>query len=183
MVVFGLFGDSYIKRLYSFCGGDLHVPGSSVFVYQGGLRSDRLDNGMKKKMKDAKPDVMFISIGGNDVNPDSSAVEIFERICCLVKEFEDAGVRRVFISEILPRADFSRSQPPGLTKSKFDRDRKTINKMLYQYYGENVIKFHDIKCPRDYLDDLVHLSTPTLATRNCGIRKYFFRIRLAFCSS
>ena len=36
---------------------------------------------------------------------------------------------------------------------------------------------------RDYDGDLVHLSELTSTNRNCGIRKYFFRIRLVFGSS
>lgn len=183
MVLFGLFGDSYIKRLDIFCNGDLHVPGSFTFVYRGGLRLDTLGNEMKMKMKAAKPDTLFLSIGGNDISPVSDPNEIFKGICQLVQDFENAGVRHVYISEILQRADFSKSQPPGLTKSKFNRDRKEINKMLYQKYGDSVIKFHDIHCPRDYLEDLVHLSIPTVTKKTCGIQKYFHRIRLVFCRS
>lgn len=184
MASFGLFGDSYIKRLDNFFGGDLLIPGSSTFVHQGGLRFDRLDDmhKMKKTLKKARPDYVFLSIGGNDISPISKPDDIFDNICDLVTEFEEAGVRRVFISEILQRGDFSKSQPPGLTKSKFDRDRKRINKLLSEKYSTNLIKFPDIRCPRDYDKDKVHLSYPTRDVKTCGIRKYFFRLRLVFCS-
>ena len=133
-MAFGLFGDSYIKRLHKFSQGNLHVPGSSTFVYQGGLKFSRIDavDTLKKRMKAARLRIVFLSIGGNDISPISDLDIIYENICSLVKEFEDVGVRRVYISEILPRADFSKSDPPGLTKAKFDRDRKKFNKMLFQ---------------------------------------------------
>ena len=125
-MAFGLFGDSYIKWLHKFSQGNLHVPGSSTFVYQGGLKFSRIDavDTLKKRMKAARPRIVFLSIGGNDISPISDPDIIYENICSLVKEFEDVGVRRVHISEILPRADFSKSDPLGLTKAKFDRQEK-----------------------------------------------------------
>ena len=71
MARYRLFGDSYIKRLYRFCNGDLHVPGSSKFVYRDGLGCDRLDEAMKKKMKAAKTDFIFLSTGGNNIRAPS----------------------------------------------------------------------------------------------------------------
>ena len=164
MARFGLFGDSYIKRLQNFCDGDLHVPGSTRFVHRGGLRCDGIDEMMEKKLT-------------------AAAEKIYADIKSLIEKLKEAGVRRVFISEILPRADFKKSVPSGLTKSKFERDRKKINLLLSETYGTDVIKFKDIRLPRDYHHDLVHLSEPTDTNKNCGLRKYFFRIRLAFCSA
>ena len=185
MARFSLLGDSYIKRLQKFCNGDLHIPGSARFVQRGGQRCDRLDAPMKKRMIEtaAKSDFIFLSIGGNDISPISDPEDIYTNICNLVRDLENAGVRRVFISEILPRADFSKSDPKGLTKTKFEYDKKTVNSLLFQKYGTQVIKFHDIQCPRDYDTDLVHLSEPTPSSKKCGVRKYFFRIRLAFVSA
>ena len=79
----------------------------------------------RKQMKTAaaKTDFIFLSIGGN-ISPIADPEYIFSNICDLVKEFQGIGVRRVYISEILPRADFSKRGPPGLSKSKFDRDKK-----------------------------------------------------------
>ena len=122
MVLFGLSGDSYIKRLDLFCNGDLHVPGSFTFVYRGGLQLDTLGNEMKGKMKGkmkaAKPDLLFLSVGGNDISPVSDPKKISKGICELVQDFHNAGVRHVCISEILQRADVFKSQSPGLSKSK-----------------------------------------------------------------
>ena len=109
-MAFGLFGDSYIKRLHKFSQGNLHVPGSSTFVYQGGLKFSRIDavDTLKKGLKAARARIVFLSIGGNDISPISDPDTIYANICSLVKEFEDVGVWRVYISEILPRADLQK---------------------------------------------------------------------------
>ena len=110
MARFGLFGDSYIKRLQNFCDGDLHVPGSTRFVHRGGLRCDGIDEMMEKKLTAAaeKTDIVFLSIGGNDISPISKPEKIYDDIKSLIEKLKEAGVRRVFISEILPRADFKK---------------------------------------------------------------------------
>ena len=59
----------------------------------------------------------------------SKPEDIYQNISKLVEDLEDAGVRCVFIFEILLTADFSKNVPAGLTKSKFDRNRKTINRL------------------------------------------------------
>ena len=56
-----------------------------------------------------------------------------------------------------------------------------IKKLLWKEQKKRKEKFHDIRPPRDYHLDLVHLSEPTESQKNCGLRKYFIRIRLAFC--
>ena len=84
MARFGLFGDSYIKRLDKFFNGDIPVPGESIFVHQGGLGLDRLTDTMKHKMKAVETDIIFLSIGGNDISPNSVPEEIFDRICAFV---------------------------------------------------------------------------------------------------
>ena len=182
MARYCLFGDSYIKRMKSFCQGDLNLPGTATFIYKGGLRTDTVSADMIERLKKEKPSHVFLSIGGNDISPVSKPYQIYQAICALVKEFEDAGAE-VLISEILPRGDFSRSTPKGLTWSKFEKDRKQINRKLVQTFGKRLVTFKDIKCPRDYLKDMVHLSTSKPGSKNCGMRKYFFRIRLTLLSS
>ena len=102
---------------------------------------------MVKKMTAARPNVIFLAIGGNDISVLSTAADIFEDICKLVKTFKEAGVQEVFISEKLPRAEFSKSKPPGLTKARFNQQRKAINGLLRERYGDRLIKFTDLRCP------------------------------------
>ena len=116
----------------------------------GGLQASTVTHTMVKKMRAARPNFIFLAIGGNDISVLSTAADIFEDICKLVKTFKEASVQEVFISEILPRDDFSKSKPPGLTKACFYRQRKAINGLLRERYGDCLIKFTDLRCPRDY---------------------------------
>ena len=104
MPVFGLFRSSYVARLDDFC---MHVPGQCVFQGRGGLQASTVTHTMVKKMTAARPNFIFLAIGSNDISVLSTAADIFEDICKLVKTFKEARVQEVFISEILPRADFS----------------------------------------------------------------------------
>ena len=60
---------------------------------------------------------------------------------------EEAGVQEVFVSALLTRADFAYSNPPGLTKARFDLQRKETNGLLREKYGDRFIKFREIRCP------------------------------------
>ena len=82
------------------------VPVSFTFIYRGGLRFETLDNEMRRKMKATKPEVLFLSVGGNGINPVSDPKEIFRGICELIQDFRNAGVRHVYISDILKKAHF-----------------------------------------------------------------------------
>ena len=70
----------------------------------------------ERENKSSQPDVLFLPIGGNDISPVSDPKKIFKGICELVQDFQNAGVRHM--SMILQRADFSKTQPPGLSMSK-----------------------------------------------------------------
>ena len=69
-----------------------------------------------KKMTAARLNFIFLAIGGNGISVISKPEHIFADICNLVKAFKEAGVQEVFISKILPRTDFTKSKPSGLTK-------------------------------------------------------------------
>ena len=103
-----------------------------------------------KKMTAARLNFTFFAIGGNRISVISEQEDIFADICNLARAFKEAGIQEVFISKILPRADFTKSKPSGLTKARFDRQRKDINGLLREKYGDRLIKFRDTRCPRDY---------------------------------
>ena len=84
---------------------------------------------------------IFLAIGGNDISVIFKPEDIFADICNLVKAFKEAGVQEVLISEIPLRADFSKTNPPGLTKARFDRQRKKINGLQQEKY---VDRFHQV---------------------------------------
>ena len=61
MPVFGLFGSWYVARLNDFCGGDMYVLG------RGGLQASAVTDNMVKNMTAARPNFIFLAIGGNDI--------------------------------------------------------------------------------------------------------------------
>ena len=164
MPVFHLFGSSYAARLQDFCCVDMHVLGQCLFQGQGGLHTSTVTDIMVE-MTAARPNFIFLAIEGNDNSVIFKPEDIFADICNLMKVFKEAGVQEVFVAEILPRAYFSKSKQPELTKAHFDRQRMEINGLLQEKYGDRLIKFRDIRCPRDYDKDLVHLSE----TGSCGL--------------
>ena len=164
MPVFGLFRSLYAARLKDFCCADMHVLGQCVFQGQGGLHTSTVTDTMVE-MTAARSNFIFLAIGGNDISVISKPKDIFADICNLMKVFKKADVQEVFVSEIVSRAYFSKSKQPGLTKAHFDRQRMEINGLLQEKYGDRLIKLRDIRCPRDYDKDLVHLSE----TGSCGL--------------
>ena len=107
--------DFHVKKSY------MHGPGQCLFLGCGGLHASTVTDPMVKKMIEARPNFIFLAIGGNNISVISRPEDIFADICNLVKAFKEAGVQEEFISEILPRTDFSKSKPPGLTKAHFDQ--------------------------------------------------------------
>lgn len=50
------------------------------------------------------------------------------------------------------------SKGPGLDKISFKRQRKKLNWRLAKHFKKSFIKFPDVKFPKDFLRDLIHLS-------------------------
>ena len=128
-----IYGDSYVKRLREFCGGDLHVPGSIYWYDKSGLRADfkRRDGqpdtyaiARFNQMLDLRPDVAFINVCGNDITSKTEPSEIIDRVVKITSDLREAGTTTIFISEILTRGDFSKSQDTQLDKATFDRKRQ-----------------------------------------------------------
>lgn len=94
---------------------------------------------------------------------------------------KDSGVKSVFVAEVLTRGDFSRSPDKDLTKVIFDKKRKKINTLLKSQLGHQFVVFKEIKYPRDFHGDLVHLGTVGLDSAS-GMKRYFYRIRRLFVS-
>ena len=186
-----IYGDSYVKRLREFCDGDLHVPGSIYWYDKSGLRADfkRRDGqpdtyaiARFNQMLDLRPDVAFINVCGNDITSKTEPSEIIDRVVKITSDLREAGTTTIFISEILTRGDFSKSQDTQLDKATFDRKRQKINSGLAKRFKDNLIRFPDIKYPKDYSTDLVHLLDYSPMANNTGLKKYESRIRRLICS-
>ena len=87
----------------------MHVLGQCVFKAHGGLHRSTVTDTMVKKMTAARPNFILLAIGGKDISVISKPDDLFA-----VKVFKEAGVQEVFVSEILPMADFS-----GVNESSF----------------------------------------------------------------
>lgn len=157
-----------------YCDGSLMVHGKTKFFGRGGLRNDRMNQGLLKRLLETEPDVVVINVGGNDITPSPSPTEFFQRICALVETIQNSGVTAVYVNEILTRGKFTKC--PGLSRSAFDRRRKKINRLLSEKYGQRFVRFTDIKYPADYMPDLVHLNTHKTNSRSCGMRQFECRI-------
>lgn len=180
MVRITLFGDSYITRLERYCKGQLRIPGDVQFLGKGGLKTSRMDNSLFRKVLTSESDAVFLNIGSNDINPDSPPRDIYNRITDIVNQLRDSGVSFVFIGELLTRNDFTKC--PGLDFDTYEKQRKKINALLAKQYKNSFIRFPDIKYPKDYLEDDVHLQTFSETSNNTGMKKYESRIRGVLCS-
>ena len=86
----------------------MHVLGQYIFKAHGGLHKSTVTDTMEK-MTAARPNFILLAIGGNYISVISKPEDLFT-----VKVFNEAGLQEVFLSEILPRADFS-----GVDESSF----------------------------------------------------------------
>ena len=83
-----------------------------------------------------------------------------------------SGVKKVYVSKISERGEFSKSE--GLTNEVFEDKRKVINRRSQQKLKGDFVTFKMIKYPTDYDVDLVHFGE---RDGNKGMRKYFFAVR------
>lgn len=186
-----LYGDSYIFRLKNFCKTDLRIPANVNWFDGSGLRSDFIDKKGKiddtakanfERLKTLRPDAVFINVGGNDLTTTSNPREVYGRIMCLVDELQQAGVKVVYVAEIMTRGEFSKCPDPKMNKRSFDLQRKKINTLLAKNFKDKFVKFADVHHPDDYAKDLVHLLDFSETTNNTGLKKYESRIRRILCS-
>ena len=107
-----LYGDSHVERLQEYCHEDLRVPSDVYWLGKGGLRSDFIKrNGkvdisaksMFQKLKDLKPDAVFLNVGCNDLTTSSAPRQVVDRILGLTAQLQKAGVGLVYVTEILTR--------------------------------------------------------------------------------
>ena len=152
----------------------VYVP-NICFVYfydKGGLRTDRLSEFAFKPVWQwclrREADVYFINIGGNDITKTSEPEAIYQRIVDLVDQlYSRPRVQLVYVGEIWlwpflgdlfllvqTRGDFRH----GLSKEEFDRQREIINDLLRERYDWLFVEFKDVRFPKDYDKDLVHMD-------------------------
>ena len=133
-------------------------------------------------MLDLRPDIAFLSVCANDITPTTEPSEIINRVVKMAEDLREAGTSKILIAEIQTRGDFTNSLDPQLSKAMFDRKRKKINSGLAKHFKDQLIRFSDIRYPRDYSTDRIHLLDYSATTNNTGLKKYMHRIRRVICS-
>ena len=154
-----VYGDSYMAKLRNHCNSNLRVPATVYWFGKGGLRVD-----FKKR----------------DGKIDTDAQAMYSRMIDLRPNVAFINVSGNDI--IITRGDFSKSPDPNLDKPTFDKIRQKVNALLAKCYKDNFIRFPDIKYPKDYSSDGVHVSTHSESTNNTGMKTYESRIRRVLCS-
>lgn len=89
-----IYSDHYVEILRKYCDGDLRVLGKVYWFDEGGLRTQWL-RVLDADMLELKPDVVFISVGGNDITLTLEPREMYDRIQKTVLDLEQAGTRDV----------------------------------------------------------------------------------------
>ena len=74
-----------------------------------------------QRLKDFNTDVCFVCLSGNDIRPYSNTKELVNRLLVVTDQMKNSGVKKIYVSEISTRGDFSKV--PGLTKEIFDIKR------------------------------------------------------------
>ena len=184
-----VFGDSYVDKMGSADLG-IHVLGTDVHYYGvPGLGLTAVTSHPKwKEMKESKPTEVLLHLGGNAIKTTTATSTIVDGIIELREELLREGVRRVFVGEILPRGDVTRSRDPFLTVQGYDDRRTTINRSLQRRLGRWLIHFYIRSAFRPtplvnggpsplYKRDLVHLSEKK------GLKEYRKAIKRAFRQS
>ena len=148
------------------------IPGDVGFFGQPGGKLKPFPQSSWDAMIKFQPDVVFWCLGGNSITKFSPPGNIVKEVLEYVEKLKSVGVKKVYVSEISERGNFSKS--PGLTKPVFDEKRQVINRRLRLKLKKEFVTFKTIKYPTDYDADLVHFGE---RDEKKGMRKYFFAVR------
>lgn len=170
MAKIALFGDSYLARLQRFSNDDLRVPVNANFFCVGGMRADSVftDRRFREqfdRMLEFRPEAVFINLGANDINSNSTPAEIVRHISAIVDTLRENGVQTVYYQELGERGTFRGS----ISAQHFERQRRAVNKKLKKKFKQTFTKFR-IPFPQYFDTDLVHYS-------NQGMRAYYHGVR------
>lgn len=124
-------GHSYIKRMQK-----CFVTGAIVrkFCYGGAHASTFPTSFEFSQLQEFDPDIIYLQIGGNDINKYSSPEIIVQDILHLVSKWNRWIT--VLVGEIEHR-----TKPRGMSFHQYDRQRRELNSLLHEEFGENFIRF------------------------------------------
>ena len=128
MVKFAVFGSSFVARLNTFCTGDMKIPSECNFFGLGWMKAKNVSDNLLVKLRLCAPDVVFIHIGANDINKDSSCKTICENIQSIVGEIYKAGAKVIFVAEICQRGNFTKA--PGLAFQTYNKNKNSTKQNI-----------------------------------------------------
>lgn len=126
-----LVGHSYIKRMPK-CFLTRAVV--RKFCYGGAHASTFMSSEEFSELQMFDPDIIFLQIGGNDINRGSYPDIIAQDIIHLVSKWSRKIT--VLVGEIEHRR-----KPRGMSVHHYDRQRREINTLLQEEFGKNFIRF------------------------------------------
>ena len=149
------------------------IPGVVGFFGKGGMTAEFYNKDKYNAMKDFRPDVVFLNLGGNDIRSDSKPSDIASNVLNLVRIMKQDSVKTVYYAEICERGKFPKDKK--LTKKCFNSQRRKINKIIDK---SGAVKFVTLsmRFPKDYSADKTHFSKPS------GMKKYLFSVRRVLMS-
>ena len=129
-----LFGGSHFYNLHQFCNGNLNVPSDIAVTYKffayPDLRADYVTFGHIEEVLQFSPDAIIISLGENDINKECTVNYIVRHIAGVIEMFRSAGVRTVFVAQLMRRGHYGDSENSELS---FRRISRAIHKKLWRW--------------------------------------------------
>jgi lysophospholipase L1-like esterase len=147
------------------------MPATVRFFGVGGMTAQFYSDEVMRELEEFKPQVVVLTIGGNDIRHDTKPKDIAGFIGAIADKLKLAGVKKVFFTEISERGKFIKD--PFLTQKSFNKQRRKINSLVAEM-GIGTIKLQ-ATYPQHYDSDLVHFN-------NKGNEKYFYDVRKALFS-
>lgn len=143
-----LVGHSYIKRMPKLFFSEAIVR---KFCYGGAHASSFATSEQFQELQKFHPDVIFLQIGGNDIDKRSNPEIIAEDIFSLVSQWRSEGIP-VLIGEIEHR-----TKPRGMSIREYDKQRRHLNFILQEEFGHRFVVF-SFSMIHFLSQDGVHLS-------------------------
>src|SRR5215469_1776281 len=143
-------GHSYINRMPK-----IFFTRATIrkFCYGGAHASSFPDSDQFLDLQEFDPDIIYLQIGGNDINRHSDPEIIFQDILGLVWQW-NYGRRNI---PILVGEIEKRTKPRGMTINQYDSQRRYLNDLLEEEFGDKFVRFSFVM--NHYLSsDGVHLT-------------------------
>lgn len=152
----GIIGHSYVRRLLPTEGNRPEDEGFYLQnFHQGGARVETLKGSSAyQRLVEYHPDLIFLIIGGNDVQPDTEPRVLAEAIEALARELElDSGAHCIVVGLE------SRTSPWDITPAQYHKVKNGVNRRLRGQSAYMRDRYMPMCMSRESLDlDGVHLG-------------------------